>query len=188
MGALESHIAELRAVCAGLPDPRKGPAEECRYSMADIGVSAFSLLSMGCPSFLAHQRALEEGHGRSNCETLFGISAIPSDNYMRLMLDGGSPAEFDGLYFNAVETVAADRMAEPNISTAFSAAASWRRATIRSCRYRPSSSSRRTVPKSRTVICFITSPSRQQPIDIVGSLTDGHETDYIAPPARPEAE
>src|ERR1019366_3689063 len=55
---------------------------------ADIGVSAFSLFFMGCPSFLAHQRVLEEGHGRSNCETLFGISAIPSDNYIRLMLDG----------------------------------------------------------------------------------------------------
>lgn len=104
---LESHIAELRAVCAGLPDRRKGPVEECRYSMADIGVSAFSLFFMGCPSFLAHQRALEEGHGRSNCETLFGTSAIPSDNYMRLMLDGAAPAEFDGLYFKAVETVAA---------------------------------------------------------------------------------
>jgi hypothetical protein len=74
--------------------------------MADIGLSAFSLFFMGSPSFLAHQRILAQGHGRSNCETLFGIRAIPSDNYIRLMLDGADPAAFDGLFFNALERVA----------------------------------------------------------------------------------
>lgn len=107
MSALESLIAELRAVCAGLPDRRQGPAASRRYTMADIGVSAFSLFFMGSPSFLAHQRVLAQGHGRSNCETLFGMSAIPSDNYIRLMLDGAAPAAFDGLFTKAVETVAA---------------------------------------------------------------------------------
>ena len=107
MNALENLIADLRVVCAGLPDRRVGPAENCRYSMADIGLSAFSLFFMGCPSFLAHQRVLAEGHGRSNCETLFGITAIPTDNYIRLMLDGAAPAAFDGLFFKAMETVAA---------------------------------------------------------------------------------
>jgi len=71
--------------------------------MADIGLSAFSIFFMGSPSFLAHQRVLAEGHGRSNCETLFGMSAIPSDNYIRLMLDGAAPAAFDGLFFRAIE-------------------------------------------------------------------------------------
>jgi hypothetical protein len=74
--------------------------------MADIGLSAFSVFFMGSPSFLAHQRALAEGHGRSNCETLFGISATPSDNYIRLMLDGASPAAFDELFVKAVEAIA----------------------------------------------------------------------------------
>ncbi len=74
--------------------------------MADIGLSAFSLFFMGCPSFLAHQRILAQGHGRPNCETLFGIRAIPSDNYIRLMLDGAAPAAFDGLFLNALERVA----------------------------------------------------------------------------------
>jgi hypothetical protein len=75
--------------------------------MADIGLSAFSLFFMGSPSFLAHQRALAEGRGRSNCQTLFGMSAIPTDNYIRLMLDGASPAAFDGLFIKAVEAVEA---------------------------------------------------------------------------------
>lgn len=104
MSALESLIGELRAVCAGLPDRRREPAA-CRYTMADIGLSAFSLFFMGCPSFLAHQRALQAGHGRSNCQTLFGMRDIPSDNYIRLRLDGADPAAFDGLFVKAVETV-----------------------------------------------------------------------------------
>jgi hypothetical protein len=96
-------IAELSGVCAGLPDKRKGPGGDDDYTMADIGLSAFSIFFMGSPSFLAHQRALTEGHGRSNCETLFGMSAIPSDNYVRLMLDGAAAAAFDALFFKAIE-------------------------------------------------------------------------------------
>src|SRR5271154_2346026 len=100
-------IGALSEVCAGLPDQRKGPRRDGDYTMADIGLAAFSIFFMGSPSFLGHQRALAEGHGRSNCETLFAISAIPSDNYIRLMLDGASPAAFDGLFGTAIATVAA---------------------------------------------------------------------------------
>ena len=35
--------------------------------------------------------------------SMFGMSAIPSDNYIRLMLDGASPAAFDGLFVKAIE-------------------------------------------------------------------------------------
>ena len=47
---------------------------------------------MQSPSFLAYQRQLSDGHGRSNCETLFGLSKIPSDNHIRDMLDPADPA------------------------------------------------------------------------------------------------
>jgi hypothetical protein len=103
VSAVEQLIGELSEVCAGLPDQRKGPPRDGDYTMADIGLAAFSIFFMGSPSFLGHQRALAEGHGRSNCETLFGMAAIPSDNYIRLMLDGGAPAAFDGLFFKAIE-------------------------------------------------------------------------------------
>lgn len=103
MNALEERIAELRTVCAGLPDRRKEPLRPGAYTMSDIGLSAFSLFFMGSPSFLAHQRRLAEGQGRSNCQTLFGISAIPSDNYIRLMLDGAPTAAFDPLFLKAIE-------------------------------------------------------------------------------------
>jgi hypothetical protein len=38
--------------------------------MADIGLAAFSVFFMQSSSFLGHQRALAEGHGQSNCQTL----------------------------------------------------------------------------------------------------------------------
>jgi hypothetical protein len=104
VSALEEHIAELSKVCTGLPDRRKGPPAAGAYTMTDIGLSAFSLFFMGSPSFLAHQRSLAEGQGRSNCQTLFGISAIPSDNYIRQMLDGAPTATFDALFIQAIET------------------------------------------------------------------------------------
>jgi hypothetical protein len=47
VNALSSLIAELQEVCAGLPDQRKGPRRDGEYSMADIGLSAFSVFFHG---------------------------------------------------------------------------------------------------------------------------------------------
>jgi len=101
---LEPLIAEIGDVCAGLPDQRKEPGRAGCYTMADIGLSAFSVFVMGSPSFLGHQRTLAAGHGRSNCQTLFGIAAIPTDAYIRQMLDGASPSAFDPVFFKAIAT------------------------------------------------------------------------------------
>ncbi len=43
------------------------------------------------------------GHGRSNCETLFGIAKIPSDNHIRDMLDGVPPECFHPLLIAAFD-------------------------------------------------------------------------------------
>jgi hypothetical protein len=101
---LESLISDLKDVCAGLPDQRKGPRRDSEYTMADIGLSAFSVFFMGSPSFLGHQRRLSEGHGRSNCQTLFGMTAIPTDVYIRQMLDSAPPGAFDPLFFKTIAT------------------------------------------------------------------------------------
>jgi hypothetical protein len=42
---------------------------------------------MQSPSFLAHQRHLETGQGRSNCETLFAMRKIPGDSQIGAKLD-----------------------------------------------------------------------------------------------------
>lgn len=43
---------------------------------------------MGSPSFLAHQRRPKEGQRRTNCQTLFAMTAIPTDPHIRAMPDG----------------------------------------------------------------------------------------------------
>jgi hypothetical protein len=87
---LESLLGSLRDCLDRFPDQRRGT--NTTYSMADIGMAAFSVFFMPSPSFLSHQRYFEEGHGRSNCTSLFGITKIPSDNHIRALLDPASPA------------------------------------------------------------------------------------------------
>ena len=60
--------------------------------MGDFGLSAFAMFFMQSASFLSFQRTLEKGQGGSNCQTLFGIEKIPSDNYIRDMLDNADPS------------------------------------------------------------------------------------------------
>src|ERR1700735_947826 len=90
MQLLPSLLCELQAVCATFPDPRKGRGGN--IAPTDFGLSAFAMFFMQSASFLAYQRTMEKGHGRSNCRTLFGIGRIPSDNYIRDFLDEADPA------------------------------------------------------------------------------------------------
>jgi hypothetical protein len=90
MRSLDSLLGSLRGCLDRFPDQRRGL--NTTYGMGDIGMAAFSVFFMQSPSFLAHQRQFEEGHGRSNCASLFGITKIPSDNHIRDMLDPASPA------------------------------------------------------------------------------------------------
>ena len=90
MEVLASLLSGLKAVCAAFPDPRKGRSGN--IAMADFALSAFAMFFMQSASFLSFQRTLEKGQGRSNCQTLFGIETIPSDKYIRDMLDGADPA------------------------------------------------------------------------------------------------
>ena len=48
------------------------------------------------------QRRLEEGQGRSNCQTLFGLERIPSDNHIRALLDPVSPDHFHPVFTEVV--------------------------------------------------------------------------------------
>jgi hypothetical protein len=60
---------------------------------------------MQSESFLNHQRALEHGHGRSNCHTLFGMSRIPTDNHIRAMLDSVGPAHLQPCFDACLEVL-----------------------------------------------------------------------------------
>jgi hypothetical protein len=87
--ALDSFNAGFKALCTTLPDRRRG--ENTVYDMTDICMAAFSVFFMQSPSFLALQTALQRGRGTSNCQTLFGMERIPTDNHIRTMLDPVPP-------------------------------------------------------------------------------------------------
>ena len=89
---LDHLLATLRRYCGALPDLRQG--KNTSYAMADFALAAFAPFFLQSPSFLAHQRHLQTGRGRSNCETLFGMSKIPGDSQVRAMLDPVDPAHF----------------------------------------------------------------------------------------------
>lgn len=101
MEKLDGYISALRERCARLPDKRTG--SNATYTMADIGLAAFSVFLMQSPSFLAHQKALEEMRGTSNAQTLFGMTKIPCDNHIRQTLDGVPSNHFDGLFAHIVK-------------------------------------------------------------------------------------
>ena len=112
MQVLPSLLSGLKAVCATFPDTRKGRGGN--IDIADFGLSAFAMFFMQGVSFLAFQRALEKGQGRSNAQTLFEIGRIPSDNYIRDMLDEADPVLLQPC-FERMETL----LAEPTLRQAF---------------------------------------------------------------------
>lgn len=86
----DTMIASLRQAMEKFPDGRTG--KNTQYDIMDAASGAFSVFFTQCPSFLAHQRLLEQKHGLSNAKTLFGIRSIPGDNQMRNLLDGVDPS------------------------------------------------------------------------------------------------
>jgi len=112
MQLLPSLLSGLKAACATFPDTRKGRGGN--IDIADFGLSAFAMFFMQGVSFLAFQRALEKGQGRSNAQTLFEIGRIPSDNYIRDMLDEADPVLLQPC-FERMETL----LAEPTLRQAF---------------------------------------------------------------------
>ncbi len=91
MSLLVSLLEELKEVCRMFPDAREGRSGN--IGVEDFGLSAFSMFFMQSESFLSYQRALEAGQKRSNCQTLFGIGKIPSDNLRSSSAKRDSAAE-----------------------------------------------------------------------------------------------
>src|ERR1700710_668314 len=84
MEMLETLLDSVRSACAAFPDPRRGAVT---YSMADIGLSAFSLFFMQSESFLFYQRGLEEGRKREHA-ILWGSLRRPMRLLHRCLLGG----------------------------------------------------------------------------------------------------
>lgn len=82
----------LRATFEKFPDPRKGGNNQ-RYGVCDAALSAFSVFFTQSPSFLDAQKRIEQGGGKSNAQTIFGVHKIPSDNQIRNLLAPVAPQQ-----------------------------------------------------------------------------------------------
>jgi hypothetical protein len=92
----EAHLSLLRQTLGAFPDPRTG--ENTQYAMEDIGLGAFSVFFTQCPSFLAHQKTMQQAKGQSNAQSLFQLQEIPSDNHIRQTLDPVPPEKLFPCY------------------------------------------------------------------------------------------
>jgi len=53
---------------------------------------------MQSPSFLEHQRTMQDTQGKNNVQTLFGAFEIPTDNHIRSLLDAVKPESLSPMF------------------------------------------------------------------------------------------
>jgi hypothetical protein len=94
-------VQGFHRVLDALPDYRTG--ENTTYAIKDAALGAFSVFFTQSPSFLAHQRTMEQNKGRSNAESLFGVERVPSDNQIRNLLDPVVPNHLFPVFGQAVD-------------------------------------------------------------------------------------
>jgi hypothetical protein len=66
--------------------------------MGDFVKSAFGVFFFQHQSMLDCQRMMQEKHGRNNMETVFGVTALPSDTWIRAQMDRTAPEQFAPLF------------------------------------------------------------------------------------------
>lgn len=99
----DEHLAHLRQILGEFHDRRTG--DNTTYSMQDIGLGAFSVFFTQCPSFLAHQKTMQQAKGQSNAQSLFHLEAIPCDNHIRECLDPVPPEKLFPCYDAVFESL-----------------------------------------------------------------------------------
>ena len=103
--SFDSWVDSLKELMQRFPDHRSG--KNCVYSLADAALAAFAVFYAQSPSFLAQQRVMEKAKGKSNAQTIFGMTLIPTDNSIRGLLDPVAPSHIYPLFqeiFDALNT------------------------------------------------------------------------------------
>jgi hypothetical protein len=59
-----------------------------------------------------YQRRMQERRGRSNLETVFGVTVLPSDTWIREQPDRIPPEQFSGIFNSALEIAEEAGLAE----------------------------------------------------------------------------
>jgi Transposase DDE domain len=96
-----SLLSFLSQAIDGFNDVRRG--KNLQYSMQDIARSAFAVFFVQSPSFLAHQKLMQQARGMNNGRTLFGIQKLPTDNQIRNLLDAVDPKQLRPVFVSVFE-------------------------------------------------------------------------------------
>ena len=84
-------MEQLRQVIDDFPDKRT--EQNSHYRMEDAALGAFAVFFTQSPSFLAHQKSMEETKGQNNARSWFGMEQIPCDIHIRKLLDEVAPSQ-----------------------------------------------------------------------------------------------
>jgi hypothetical protein len=95
-------IDNFGRICEQMPDTRR-PGHNERYRIADFVKSAFGVFFFQHPSMLDYQRTMKEKRGRNNLETVFGVSVLPSDTWIRAQMDKIPPETFSGIFDSTLQ-------------------------------------------------------------------------------------
>jgi hypothetical protein len=91
-------------MCGQIPNKRR-PEHNERYQTADFVKSAFGVFFFQHRSMLDYQRRMKEQRGRCNLETVLGVTALPSDTWIRAPMDQIPPEQFSGIFNTTLELV-----------------------------------------------------------------------------------
>lgn len=83
-----SLVRELSECFLTIPDARQ--PKKVTYSIRDCLMSAMGMMFLQDPSLLQFQRRMQDEYEANNLETLFGVSEIPADTQMRVVIDSVS--------------------------------------------------------------------------------------------------
>ena len=114
--ALDTLLDGFSSAASALPDDRKGKNK--RYTVTDAAASALAAFFFQDPSFRAFQQRMENQAQCSNCQTLFGIERIPTDNSIRNLLDGAPADAFDALFPLCLDILDDHGAFKPNVNFA----------------------------------------------------------------------
>ena len=81
-----------------MKDERRKRNNEEYYPLRDIIISAFSIFYFQNPSWLSFQRKMKIKQHKSNLSSMFNISKVPSNTYIKNILDNTSSNIFSDVY------------------------------------------------------------------------------------------
>jgi hypothetical protein len=81
------------------------PAGSCGSLSVSSGKTVLGVFFFQHRSMLDYQRKMKEKLGRNNLETIFGVTAMPTDTWIREQMDRIQPEKFSGFFNSTLKTV-----------------------------------------------------------------------------------